>query len=222
MDAKYTARARLNIVVLASGNGSNLQAIMDAIDSGKCPARICAVISDNPNALALKRAQVAHIPTFALEPHPKEPSAVFNERLTNLLRALDFELIVLAGYMRILSPAFVHAFDGRIINIHPALLPKYKGLNTHARALAAKDKEHGATVHFVSEGVDEGAIIAQVVVPIKPHDTVERLRKRVIAQEHRLYPQVIAWFAAKKVQLKNGRVYIGDVLCEDRGMLVRF
>jgi phosphoribosylglycinamide formyltransferase-1 len=210
------------IVILASGNGSNLQAIINAIDNGKCPAHICAVISDNPDAYALKRAQEANIPTFALEPQHKEPSAAYNERLTNLLRALDFDLIVLAGYMRILSPAFVHAFDERIINIHPALLPKYKGLHTHKRALAAKEKEHGATVHFVSEGVDEGAIIAQVVVPVKPYDTSERLRKRVVSQEHRLYPQVIAWFAAKKVKLKNGRVYIGDVMVEKTGLLVKF
>lgn len=210
------------IVVLASGNGSNLQAIIDAIGNEKCPVRISAVISDNPDAFALERAKEANIPTFALAPHPKEPSAAYNERLTNLLRALDFDLIVLAGYMRILSPALVKTFEHKIINIHPALLPKYKGLNTHARVLKAKEKEHGATVHFVSEGVDEGAIIAQTKVDVSPYDSVDRLRKRVLAQEHRLYPQVIAWFAAGKVQLKQGRVYIGDVLCEITGMIVRF
>jgi phosphoribosylglycinamide formyltransferase-1 len=210
------------IVVLASGNGSNLQAIIHAMENGKCPIRICAVISDNPDAFALKRAQAAHIPTFALAPHRKEPAAAYNERLTNLLRALDFDLIVLAGYMRILSPAFIQTFANRIINIHPALLPNFKGLNTHARALAEKVSEHGASVHFVSEGVDDGAVIAQVIVPVKPHDTVERLRKRVLLQEHRLYPQVIAWFAAKKVQLKQGSVTIGDVVCEKTGMLVKF
>jgi phosphoribosylglycinamide formyltransferase 1 len=211
-----------NIVVLASGNGSNLQAIMDAIDHGKCPVHIIAVISDKPGAYALQRAEEANIPTFALAPHPKEPSAAYNERLTNLLRALDVDLIVLAGYMRILSPALVNTFEGRIINIHPALLPKFKGLNTHARVLKAKETQHGATVHFVSEGVDDGAIIAQTIVPVRPYDTAERLQKRVLAQEHRLYPQVIAWFAAKKVKLINGRVYIGEVMCEKTGILVSF
>lgn len=213
---------RFKIAVLASGNGSNLQAIIDAASVGKCPVQIAAVISDNPNAYALTRAREANIPTFTLPPQPKEPAAAFNERLTNLLRALDMDLIVLAGYMRILYPSLVHAFEGRIINIHPALLPKYKGLDTHARALKAKEVEHGATVHFVSEGVDDGAIIAQVTVPIKPHDTVARLRKRVLAQEHRLYPQVIAWFAAGKVKLKQNRVYVGEILCEAQGLRVSF
>jgi phosphoribosylglycinamide formyltransferase-1 len=211
-----------NIVVLASGSGSNLQAIINAIDNGKCPVRLCAVISDNPHAYALTRAQEAGIPTFALTPYPKEPIAAFNERLANLLRALESDLIVLAGYMRILSPSLVKLFEGRMINIHPALLPAYKGLNTHARVLAAKERVHGCTVHFVSEGVDEGAIIAQTEVPVQSYDTVDTLRKRVLSREHKLYPQVIAWFAARKIQLRNGRVYIGDVLCETQGLKVTF
>jgi phosphoribosylglycinamide formyltransferase-1 len=211
-----------NIIILASGSGSNLQAIIDAVDSGKCPVKICAVISDKTGAFALKRAQEAGIPTFALTPYPKEPVAAFNERLANLLRALESDLIVLAGYMRILSPALVRMFEGKIINIHPALLPAYKGLNTHARALADKALVHGVTVHFVSEGVDEGPIIAQTEVPVKPYDTVDSLRKRVLAREHQLYPQVIAWFATRKIQLKQNRVYINDVLCKETGMLISF
>lgn len=210
------------IVVLASGNGSNLQAIMDAIFSEKCPVQIAAVISDKPNAYALTRARDAHIPAHALPPQPNEPMNVFNERLANLVRALDTDLVVLAGYMRILSPAFVRAFEGQIINIHPALLPKYKGLHTHTRVLDAGDKEHGATVHFVSEGVDEGAIIAQVVVPVKKRDTAERLRQRVLAQEHRLYPLVIGWFAEGKVALQHGEARIHGINGGNSGLKVTF
>lgn len=211
-----------NIIVLASGNGSNLQAIINAIDNDKCPVQISAVVSDQADAFALKRAQAAGIPTFALTPYPKETNVAFNERLANLLRALESDLIVLAGYMRILSAGLVNMFEGKIINIHPSLLPEYKGLNTHARVLKAKEKIHGATVHFVAEGVDEGPIIAHTEVAVKSYDTVDTLRKRVLMQEHKLYPQVIAWFAARKVQLKQGRVYVGDVLCEAQGVKIGF
>ncbi len=200
-----------NIIALASGNGSNVQAIIDAIAAEKCPVHLSAVITDNPDAYVLKRAEAAGIPTFVLKPYPKESSSAFNERLAHLLRALQCDLIVLAGYMRILSPALVREFEGHLINIHPALLPKYKGLDTHTRVLAAKDAVHGATVHFVSEGVDDGAIIAQTEVEVKPYDTVDTLRKRVLSREHKLYPQVITWFAHGKVQLKDGKVSVGGV-----------
>jgi phosphoribosylglycinamide formyltransferase-1 len=211
-----------NIIALASGNGSNVQAIIDAIDSGKCPVHFSAIITDNPDAFVLKRAEAADIQTFILKPQPKETTKAYNERLAHLLHVLNADLIVLAGYMRILSPALVHTFEGKIINIHPALLPKHKGLDTHACALAAKDKVHGATVHFVSEGVDDGAIIAQTQVDVKPYDTVDTLRKRVLYREHQLYPQVIAWFAAGKVQLKHNKVYVGDIPCTEQGVMLSF
>ena len=199
------ASISLPVVVLVSGHGSNLQAILD-----KAPAlgyEVRAVVSDRPDAGALERARRAGIPAEVLpaKDHPDRDS--YDAALAARVDAHSPRLLVLAGFMRILGTAFVRRHTGRLINIHPSLLPKYRGLHTHRRALEAGERVHGCSVHFVTEELDSGAVIAQAEVPVRPDDTEMTLRTRVQAQEHRLYPQVIGWFAAGRVSLKGGQVW---------------
>ncbi|MEE9309720.1 MAG: phosphoribosylglycinamide formyltransferase [Cocleimonas sp.] len=179
------------IVVLLSGDGSNLQAIIDHISSGDIKAEITAVISNHANANGLNRAEKSGIPNIVLEHTHFSDREGFDQSLAQIIDSYEPDLIVLAGFMRILSDGFVEKFQGKLINIHPSLLPKHKGLHTHKRALESGDKEHGATVHYVVPALDSGDTIVQGVVPVKDDDTEESLAQRVHEIEHVIYPQAI-------------------------------
>lgn len=182
---------RLKVAVLISGNGSNLQALIDASREPDFPAEIMLVISNVETAFGLTRAQNAGIPTVVV-PHGNYPNREAFDRMVDAsLKTHDIELVVMAGFMRILSEWFVSEWQGKLINIHPSLLPKYKGLHTHARALEAGDAEHGATVHWVTPELDSGEIILQRAIPIVAGDTPETLQQRVHALEHQLYPEAL-------------------------------
>jgi len=179
------------IAVLISGRGSNLQCLIDACASDNYPARIAAVISNRPDAYGLKRAKEAGIPAIAIDHKAYETREDFEDALDSALREAGAEFVCLAGFMRILTAGFVNRWDGRMINIHPSLLPKFKGVDTHARAIAAGESEHGCTVHWVTPGMDEGPVIAQARVPVLEGDTPETLPARVLVEEHRLYPEAL-------------------------------
>ncbi|MEW6691442.1 MAG: phosphoribosylglycinamide formyltransferase [Pseudomonadota bacterium] len=180
------------IVVLISGHGSNLQALIDAERRNELGGgRIVAVFSNRADAFGLERARKAGIPTEVVSHKDFPAREAFDAALMERIDAYRPDLVVLAGFMRILTPAFVHHYAGRLINIHPSLLPKYPGMHTHARALEAGEAEHGATVHFVTEGVDEGPIILQGRVPVMPDDAPETLQQRVHAIEHKIYPEAV-------------------------------
>jgi phosphoribosylglycinamide formyltransferase-1 len=193
--------ARLRIVVLASGRGSNLQALIDAIADGSLAAEIVGVHSDKAGALALARAQEAGIPAQALAPKAFATRAEFDAALFARIAAQAPDLIVCAGYMRLIDAAAVDAWRGRMINIHPSLLPAFKGLRTHAQALAAGATEHGASVHFVTPDLDGGPVIAQVRVPVHADDDEPALAARVLAREHDLLVETVRWLAAGRVRL---------------------
>ena len=191
----------MKAVILISGNGSNLQSIIDHAD--KIDLQISAVISNRDNAFGLKRAQSANITTCFVDSKIFNSRDAFDNELISIINKLDVELIILAGYMRILSPLFINHFSGKILNIHPSLLPKYPGLNTHQRAIDARDKEHGATVHFVTEQLDEGPIISQETVQVDTTDTEKSLAEKVLQREHILYPKVIHWYTQRRLKLIN-------------------
>ncbi len=184
-------RERLPIVILISGSGSNLQAIIDA----DLPVTIRAVISNRADAYGLTRAEAAGIPTAVLNHKSFPDRETYDAALQSLIDSYHPGLLVLAGFMRILSDGFVRHYEGRMINIHPSLLPKYRGLHTHTRAIEAGDKEAGCSVHFVTPELDAGPIIIQAHVPILEDDTPETLAARVLEQEHRIYPEAIRRFA---------------------------
>jgi phosphoribosylglycinamide formyltransferase-1 len=189
----------LKIVVLISGSGSNLQAIIDATVRNKNLFTISAVVSNRSQAYGLERAKQANIATEVLSHKDYADRVSYDKALVKIIDNYQPDLIVLAGFMRILSPYFVNYYNGRIMNIHPSLLPKFKGLHTHQRVIDAKEKEHGATVHFVNAELDAGAIIIQAKVPVLPNDNVEVLAARVLEQEHRIYPEAIILFATGKI-----------------------
>ena len=191
----------MKAVILISGNGSNLQSIIDHAD--KIDLQISAVISNRDNAFGLQRAQSANINTYFIDSKIFNSRDAFDNELISIINKLDVELIILAGYMRILSPLFINHFSGKILNIHPSLLPKYPGLNTHQRAIDAGDKEHGATVHFVTEKLDEGPIISQETVQVDTTDTEKSLAEKVLEREHILYPKVIHWYTQRRLKLIN-------------------
>ena len=188
----------IRLVVLISGNGSNLQAIIDDITDNGLPAQIVAVISNKADAYGLERAKKAGIEQRVLSHKDFSDRSQYDLALKDLIDVYQPDLIILAGFMRILSNEFVEHYLHKMMNIHPSLLPKYKGLNTHQRALDAGDKEHGCSVHFVTHELDDGPVILQATVDIKENDTAESLASRVHEQEHRIYPQAIRMFAEKK------------------------
>ena len=195
---------RLPIVVLISGGGSNLQAIIDAAERGELPVEIRAVISNRPDAGGLERAHGCGIETWVID-HRKFPDREsFDHALQRVIDSFEPQLVVLAGFMRILTPEFVEHFLGRMFNIHPSLLPEYRGLHTHRRVLEANGNRHGASVHFVTSELDGGPVIIQAEVPVLPGDDPDTLAARVLVQEHRIYPQAIRWFAEGRLELKNG------------------
>jgi phosphoribosylglycinamide formyltransferase-1 len=191
----------LSLAVLISGRGSNLQALIDACADPAFPARISLVISNNPDAAGLARAAAAHIPTAVINHRDYADKAGFEAALHTTLSNYPVDFICLAGFMRILGASFIQKWENRILNIHPSLLPAYKGLDTHARAIADGQSAGGCTVHYVTAGIDDGPVILQEAVPILPGDSAETLAARVLPVEHRLYPAAIAHLA--RTHLKN-------------------
>ncbi|MCG6940404.1 MAG: phosphoribosylglycinamide formyltransferase [Thiohalocapsa sp.] len=201
----------LPVAVLISGSGSNLQALIDAQQAGELAADIRVVVSNRADAYGLTRARQAGIETQVLSHRGFPNRADYDAALADLLGDFDPGLVVLAGFMRILTPEFVAGFHGRMFNIHPSLLPKHPGLHTHQRALEAGDTEHGATVHFVTEELDGGPAVIQARVPVLPGDDADRLAARVLAQEHRIYPLAVRWFASGRLRLDDtGHVVLDD------------
>ena len=190
------------VVVLLSGRGSNLEAIVAA----HLPIEIVAVISNQPTATGLEFARAQGLRTVALDQSTYPSREAFDVALADDIDSHAPDLVVLAGYMRILSPAFITRFDGRLLNIHPSLLPAFPGLKTHQRALAEGVKIHGCTVHFVTTQLDHGPIVIQAAVPVLPDDTADTLAARVLQQEHHIYPQAIRWFAENRLIKIDGRV----------------
>lgn len=202
---------RRAVVVLVSGGGTNLQALIDRQRASDCPWRIVAVVSNRPGAGALARAEAAGIPALVVDHKLHADRAGFERALDAAIAEPRPDLVACAGFMRILTPAFTARHAGRLVNIHPSLLPDYKGLDTHARALADGRDLAGCTVHWVSAGVDEGAIIGQAAVPVMSGDTPETLARRVLAAEHRLYPACIDLIAAGQARLSaDGRANLRD------------
>ena len=194
------------IVILISGRGSNMQAILKVAAAERWPAQIAAVISNQPNAAGLDVARAAGIATSAINHRDYPDRELFDAALAELIDQHSPDLIVLAGFMRILTPGFVNKYFGRLINIHPSLLPSFPGLHTHQQAIDAGVKVHGATVHFVTAELDHGPIIAQAVVPVLDDDTEDTLAARVLEQEHRIYPQAVLDLISGALKLVDGRV----------------
>ncbi|WP_337840545.1 phosphoribosylglycinamide formyltransferase [Rheinheimera sp.] len=204
-----------SIVVLISGSGSNLQAILDACSAGFIPGRVKAVISNKASAYGLKRAETAGVTSAVLSHKDYDSREDYDTALIQLIDSHQPDLVVLAGFMRILTPAFVAHYQGRLLNIHPSLLPKYQGLNTHQRAIDAGDTEHGCSVHFVTAELDGGPVVLQAKVPIFPEDDAELVAARVHEQEHRIYPLVVRWFCQQRLQQKADQALLdGQVLSE--------
>ncbi|MCY4051896.1 MAG: phosphoribosylglycinamide formyltransferase [Gammaproteobacteria bacterium] len=191
------------IVILASGSGSNLQSIIDHVNGGQVKAKIMAVISDNPDAKALERAQAAGIESVLVRQSDYPSREKWEFDLIKKISKYKPALVVLAGFMRILGERFVTHFDKRIMNIHPSLLPAYRGLNTHQRVIDAGETEHGATVHFVTSKLDNGPIILQKRVKVRPEDNAEKLARRVLEQEHIIYPEAIRQFLEGHISFEN-------------------
>ncbi|MEE1867044.1 MULTISPECIES: phosphoribosylglycinamide formyltransferase [Pseudomonas] len=210
-----------DVVVLLSGTGSNLQALIDSVRTGDSPVRIRAVISNRADAYGLQRARDAGIDTAVLDHKAFDGREAFDTALVELIDGYQPQLVVLAGFMRILSAGFVRHYHGRLLNIHPSLLPKYKGLHTHQRALEAGDGEHGCSVHFVTEELDGGPLVVQAVIPVELDDTPESLAQRVHRQEHQIYPLAVRWFAEGRLRLgEHGALLDGQPLAAS-GHLIR-
>ena len=198
------------LVTLISGTGSNLQAILDALRAGSINAEMARVISNRPDAAGLDKARAAGVATTCI------PGG---DALRRALDELAPDVIALAGFMRVLDRGLVQRFSGRIFNIHPALLPKYKGLHTHRRALESGDGAHGCSVHFVTEAVDEGPVVMQARVPVLDGDTPETLAARVLEREHLIYPRVLAWYCDDRLRLRGGRCVLDGATLERPLML---
>jgi len=212
--SEQTSTERCALVVLISGSGSNLQAIIDAQQDPDYPAEISAVISNKPGVKGLLRAASAGIATEIISHQDYPDRESYDAELARIIDRYNPCLVILAGFMRILTDGFVNRYAGRMLNIHPSLLPKYKGLNTHQQAIDAGDKEHGATVHFVTPDLDSGPLIIQARVPVLENDTADALAARVLEKEHIIYPRAIAQVASGLVTLENEVVSLnGKQLC---------
>lgn len=205
------------IVVLISGNGSNLQAIIDGCAKGFIPGKITGVIANKANAYGLQRAQAAGIPTQVVSHKNYADRQSYDQALQVAIEHFNAELVVLAGFMRILTPSFVAHFSGKLLNIHPSLLPKYQGLDTHQRAIDAGDTEHGCSVHFVTEQLDGGPVILQAKVPIFPGDDASTVAARVHEQEHLIYPLVVRWFCQNRLQQRANEAWLDGNLLSVQG-----
>jgi len=198
----------VNIGVLVSGSGTNLQSIIDAIEAGRCDASIKIVVSNKPDAFALERAKKHGIATAVIRVKDFPEREAFDAEVLRILRENGVELIVLAGFMRIISRVLLDAYHMKIMNIHPSLLPSFPGLDVQKAALDYGVKFSGCTVHFVDGGLDSGPIIIQAVVPVKDEDTAESLSKRILIEEHRIYPQAIQLFSEGRLEIRGRRVFI--------------
>lgn len=202
--------APLPVAVLVSGFGSNLQALLDAAGEGRLDADFRLVASDRQEARGLERARQAGVPALALPPAEHADRQHWNDALDAALRASGAELVVLAGFMRVLAPGLVNAWRGRMLNIHPSLLPLHRGLHTHRRALAAGDRMHGSSIHFVTEELDGGPVVLQARVPVLAGDDEQRLAQRVQAREHEVYPRVVQWAAAGRLCWRDEAPWLDD------------
>jgi len=202
----------LRVAVLASGRGSNLQAIIDAIEAGQVQAKIVAVISNKQDAVALERARKHGLPDLFVDPKPfagrPDSREAYDQALLDLLKKYDVELVLLAGYMKIVTAVLLNSYANRMMNIHPSLLPSFPGLDVQRKAIEWGCKLAGCTVHFVTEGVDEGPIILQAAVPILDSDTAESLAARILEQEHKIYPRAVRLFAENRLRVEGRRVLI--------------
>ncbi|HDM8212999.1 TPA: phosphoribosylglycinamide formyltransferase [Vibrio harveyi] len=197
-----------NIVVLISGNGSNLQAILEACEDNMPNAQVAAVFSNKADAYGLERAKQFDVNDHFVDPKAFDSREDFDAELMQQIDEYQPDVIVLAGYMRILSSAFVSYYLGKMINIHPSLLPKYPGLHTHQRAIDAGDKEHGTSVHFVTEELDGGPVVLQAKVPVFEDDDADTLAARVQTQEHKIYPMVTKWLVDGRLSMTEGKAYL--------------
>jgi phosphoribosylglycinamide formyltransferase-1 len=205
---KVQCRPMKNIVILISGRGSNMEAVVRAAQAEQWPARIAAIISNRADAPGLAFAAEHGIETAIVANKDYASRADFDAALQTVIDGFQPDLVVLAGFMRILTEQFVAHYAGRMLNIHPSLLPLFPGLATHAQALAAGVKEHGATVHFVTAELDHGPMVVQAAVPVLPDDTVETLSARVLQQEHVIYPRAIRWFVEGRLTIAQGEVHV--------------
>jgi len=209
------------LVILISGSGSNLQAFIDAIARGELHAQIVAVISNKAAALGLQRAETAGIPTATIDHKQFANREQFDAALRDCVEQFQPDLVILAGFMRILTPVFLRPFIGQLLNIHPSLLPKYPGLHTHQRALDAGDAQAGATVHFVTEELDGGPAIIQAQVAVQHGDTAEQLAARVLQVEHRIYPRAAEWFATGRLSLHDNRATLDGAPLPVTGFIIQ-
>jgi phosphoribosylglycinamide formyltransferase-1 len=206
-------QTKTRLAVLISGSGSNLQAIIDGCANGSIPAEVCLVLSNKADAYGLVRAQQAGIASRVLDHRDFPDRESYDTALGKVIDEYAPDAVLLAGFMRILTPAFVARFSGRMLNIHPSLLPRFTGLHTHRRALEAGDTRHGASVHFVTEELDGGPVILQAWVPVEPNDDERRLAARVLQREHLIYPTVARWFAEGRLAFSNGQI-----LCDGKAL----
>lgn len=208
-----------NIVILISGRGSNMEALIAERDAGRLPVNIAAVISNRPDAKGLETAAQAGIATRCLDHKAFADRAAFDTALAACIDEFSPDLVVLAGFMRILTPDFVRHYEGRLFNIHPSLLPSFPGLHTHQRALDEGVRIHGCTVHFVTAELDHGPVVIQAAVPVLDGDDEAALAARVLRQEHRIYPQAVRWFAEGRLTLVDGRVQVAGEMVADTVLL---
>jgi phosphoribosylglycinamide formyltransferase-1 len=211
--------ARLRTAILISGRGSNMQALIESCRAPAAPAEIVLVLSNDPAAAGLRYAEGAGIPTTVVDHRTFKDRAAFDVEIDRRLRAAEAAFVCLAGFMRLLTPAFVESWRDRMINIHPSLLPAFPGLDTHARAIDAGVRLHGCTVHFVRHATDTGPIIIQAAVPVHPGDTPDSLAARVLAQEHRIYPRALAWVAEGRVRVDGERAIIDGASAASDGVV---
>lgn len=211
---------RAGLVILISGRGSNMQAILDEVAAGRLPVEVRAVLSNEPDAPGLARARERGVPTYVVCHRDYPDRRAFEAALMTRIDACRPDCVALAGFMRVLSREFVEHYAGRLLNIHPALLPQFPGLHTHERALKAGVHRHGASVHFVTPEVDAGPVIIQAAVPVRPDDTPETLAARVLEEEHRIYPLAIRWFVEGRLSVKNGRVLLDGAVRPEQGLIL--
>ncbi len=202
------SKARCRIVVLISGGGTNLQALIDAQQADQLGGEIVAVISNRPDVQGLERARRADIPAICVDHKAFTSREAFDDELAEQIDTFKPDLVVLAGFMRILTPEFVQHYRGRMLNIHPSLLPKYRGLHTHQRAIEAGDREHGASVHFVTEELDGGSVILQAEIPITTEHTPDTLAADLLRQEHVIYPIAVNWFCHGRLRYHDDRAWL--------------
>ena len=217
-DSNQSPEAK-RLVILVSGGGSNLQSLIDGCASGEINATVSAVISNNPDAGGLERAANAGIPNLAIDHTAFDNREAFDQALSELIDSFSPDLVILAGFMRILTAQFVDHYLGRMMNIHPSLLPAYPGLHTHRRAIEAGDKKAGATVHFVTPELDGGPSIIQAQVEIEPDDNEGSLATRVLSFEHKIYPQAVKWFCDNRLIMHNNHVLLDNKAISESGII---